>query len=171
MVRLLNTFVDICLLRVGPQQLPASISLLVATLAAYVMVGIVLARPLLPGLDPRLFAAIDTLLLLGFIWFALSFKGYYRRFIQTATAFAGTNVLLNAIAWLLLSWQARLAAQGVANELPALLLLAHLVWHVAVISNIVRHALSVSLAWGWGISLLYLFVYTLLIRLIMVALS
>jgi len=167
--RLISTLVDICLLRAGPQQLPLSFSLLTLCLIAYMALNIVLARLTLPFIDPMLFALIDVALLLGFVWFLLSFKGFYSRFNQTAMAFAGSGVIMGLVAWALLSWQASFVGANTAVTLPALLLLFHLIWNLAVISSIVRYAISISLMWARGVALAYFFFYMIIIRLITVA--
>lgn len=167
--RIISTLVDICLLRAGPQQLPFSSSLLVLCLIPYFALDVVLARLSAPIIEPVVFAVFDVSFMLGFVWFMLSFKGYYSRFNQTATAFAGSGILLGAVAWLLFSWQASYVDAGQQQAtLPSLLLLFHLVWNLAVISGIVRHAISISISWAWGVTLAYFFVYILVIRLVAV---
>ncbi|MBL4851748.1 MAG: hypothetical protein JKY90_05645 [Gammaproteobacteria bacterium] len=171
MNRFIRTVFDLCLLRAGPQQLPFSSSLLTFCLITYFALDVALAKLSIPFIDPMIFAGFDVVLLLGFVWFLLSFKGYYSRFTQTATAFAGSSVLLGIVAWALLSWQASFAGTENQVPLPSLLLLFHLIWSLAVISNIVRHAISITIAWAWGVTLAYFFIYILIMRLIAIAFS
>jgi len=162
---------DICLLRAGPQQLPFSSSLLTFCLITYFVLDVALAKLSMPFIEPMIFALFDIALMLGFVWFLLSFKGDYSRFTQTATAFAGSGVLLGIVAWVLLSWQTSFVGTENQTPLPSLLLLFHLIWNLAVISNIIRHATSITIAWAWGVTLAYFFIYMLIIRLIAVAFS
>ncbi len=169
--RFISTVLDICLLRAGPQQIPFSSNLLMMCLIAYFALDVMLARYYIPLIDPAVFALVDVALVLGFTWFLLSFKGFYSRFTQTAIAFLSSGVLLGLVAWALLSWQASFAGSKTDMALPSLLLLLHLVWSLAVISGIVRHAVSISLVWAWGVTLAYFFIYMIIIRLVTVAFS
>lgn len=169
--RFLSTLVDICLLRAGPQQLPHSSSLLVLCLIVYFSLDVALAKLSVNFVQPVAFALFDMGLMLGFAWFMLSFKGYYERFTQTAIAFSGSGILLGLVAWVLLSWQASYVDSQQAAALPSLLLLVHLIWNLAVISAIIRHAVSITLYWAWGVTLSYFFIYMIIIRLMAVAVS
>lgn len=169
--RFVRTLVDICLLRAGPQDLPYSPNLLVLSLVAYGALGVQMAKLGVPQLNPLLFSAIDIGLLLGFVWFLLSLKGGYSRFNQTALALSGTGVLLGILAWALLSWQSSLVEQNASPTVSSLLLLAHLVWNLAIIANIVRHAMAITMAWAWGVALAYFFIYMAIIRLIAVGVA
>lgn len=169
--RFISTLVDICLLRAGPQQLPHSSSVLALCLIPYFALGVAIAKLSIPYFEPVIFAAFDTGLMLLFVWFMLSFKGYYSRFNQTAIALAGSGVLLGLVAWVLLSWQASVVGAEQNLTVPSLLLLFHLVWNLAVISGIVRHAISISVSWAWGVTLSYFFLYMIMIRLIAVVFS
>lgn len=171
MSRVVSTLLGLCLLRGGPQDLPYSPALLILCLLAYGALGVQMARLGLPAVEPLTFSVIDIALLLGFVWFILSFKGLYSRFNQAATALAGTGALMGLIAWVLLSWQTQLLNQHASISLVSLLLLAHLVWHLAIIAGIVRHTLSITLTWAWGVTLVYFFIYMVIIRLVMVAIS
>lgn len=169
--RFVSTLVDICLLRAGPQDLPYSPNLLVLSLLAYTALGTKTASLGLPQVNPYIFSVINLLSLLFFAWFVLSLKGYYSRFNQTVIALFGTEVILGLLAWVLLAWQLQATDSGRESLLASVLYLALILWSLAINANIVRHALSITMAWAWGVSLAYFFIYMAIIRLITVGIA
>ena len=169
--RFVSTLVDICLLRAGPQDLPYSPNLLVLSLIAYVVLGVQTASLGLPDVNPFIFSVIDLLALLFFAWFVLSLKGYYSRFNQTVIALSGSGIILGLLAWVLLAWQLQATDSGRESLLASILYLILIMWSLAINANIVRHALSITMAWAWGVSLAYFFIYMAIIRLIAVGVA
>lgn len=94
-LRFLQSFLDIALWRKGPQDLPASTSLAILALIAYMAAGFVRMR--LFALDQSaalLFICIDVLMLGGWLWLVLAFFGRRQRFVQTITATLGVGLLV-----------------------------------------------------------------------------
>ncbi|MBS1214980.1 MAG: uncharacterized protein H6R26_3597 [Proteobacteria bacterium] len=148
---LLKLFVDICLFRRGPQDVPASQVLFGLAGLAYFIVGIALLG--LEGLwsDAILQVLVESLILLGFVWTNLKFIGFQARFLQTATAMLACDALISSFAIPLLSWMAISAdAKG-----AYLLLLILMLWHLAVVAHILRNALSRPLGVGIGLAIVY----------------
>jgi hypothetical protein len=151
---LLNYFVDLCLLRVGPQDLPVSIPLLSILTGLNILVGwvmIVDARGgLLTAFGESLF---ETGLMLAALYFALKSQQRLARFPQTATALMGSGLLLGLLALPLISWSQR------AESIEAgLLLLLLILWSIVVMGHILRNSFELSLSIGVGLA----FGYTLL---------
>ncbi|HHH39477.1 MAG TPA: hypothetical protein ENK50_07875 [Sedimenticola sp.] len=164
MGRLLNLFVDICLLRAGPQQLPASRFLLLLTLLLSLVTGtLVLVEGF--GLFPALAAqALDLLLLLGLMRAALIVRGMGARFLQAGTALFGSSVLINLLVMpLQLAIGDDPAASGF-SELAVLLYLVLLLWSVVVMGHILRHAFEIRLAAGILLSLGYFLLVNWLVQ-------
>lgn len=162
MLKLLNFFVDLCLLRRAPQDLPASQSLLVAVVIANGIAGIVLGLQAWDASGMALAATIlDIGVILGLLWVALQIRGVTPRFTQSATALLGAGTLFTLLAMPL---QPLLdAPDGI--ELGALLYLLLLVWVQLVYGHVLRHALNVSLLAGVALSLAYTFTSAVLIEL------
>lgn len=157
MQQLLKVFVAICLLRAGPQHLPASRFLLGLALAAHVLLGLAFALFTLPLAQALLAAVIGTALLLGVVQALLLVHRKSQRVQQTATALAGSEFLLGLLALPPTLWFH--AVQGnSARIVPSLLSLLLIVWSVVVTVHILRHALKVS----QGIALLFALGYTIL---------
>lgn len=135
---LIRLFIDICLFRKGPQDIPASSLLFLLALAAYLLTGITLL-----GLEEDLLSAVAESLaelgmLLAFVWLLLAVNKKTPRWHKTATALLGSDVVISAPALLLVGWT--LIAPDAAGI--HLLLFGMMLWHVGVVAHILRHALS-----------------------------
>lgn len=142
---MLRIFVDLCLLRAAPQDLPAARTLLGVTLAAYALVSLMLAAAQLSLSRALLYALLDTLVLALLTHTLLILRRAPARLPQTLSALAGTGAILGVIAWPLTTL-----------DEPSWLLFILLIWSLAVSANILRHALSVSLGVALLASLGYL---------------
>jgi len=152
---ILRLFIDIALLRRGPQDLPASAALLAATIAGYVVVNTLVSLVLPPTSGPWLaHLAVDVIFTL--VWYAALMRVYKRpeRFLQTTTAVFGFQMVLAplyiSIVWLVGRYQ--------NNQnwlLPiALLGLGALAWVLAVNGRVLKAALDRPLVVCIGLVLL-----------------
>ena len=152
-------FLAICLLRKGPQDVPASPVLLCLTLLSYGLSGV-----LIPLLDVDLstslmLTVLDIALLTGLTYGALTLRDYRQRFMQTLTALLGTGTLLQLLALPLLFL---LEQEGAGSGGPGwswLLWLVLFIWGIVIMAHILRHALSTSLGVGCLYSLAYVMLY------------
>jgi len=158
-MELIVLFVDICLFKRGPQDVPASRLLFGLALVAYWIVGIALLSLQSDWLEAVGQAVTESLLLLAFCWVLLWVTNRLSRLLQTATALLATDALISLPGALLLSWWlSRPDAPGLQFGLVALT-----VWHLAVISQVLRLAVSRPLAFGVVLALTYVGVtYTLM---------
>ena len=165
MGKLLQLFWEICLLRAGPQDLPASHSLLGLALVAYVIINILVATTFLPQASTIVFATtVDTLLLISLSWLILWVRMLTNRWNQTFTALAGTGCFFQLIIWPLSQFQPQVEGGDRAFILPSLLMLAILVWNLIVFGHILRHALSTSLMNGTLLAVIYQFSIIFIMR-------
>lgn len=152
---LFTTFLQIMLLRSGPQVLPASRHLLGLSLLLHWLTGVALG---LFGQPLRLsvFSALAaTLLMVALVHFILMLQRHRPRFTQTLTALAGCEVILGLIA---LPISTLYYAGDWARDIAALLLLAVLGWNVVLAAHIFRHALDIT----QGRGLIYAICYMLI---------
>ncbi|WP_290651043.1 hypothetical protein [Aquisalimonas sp.] len=150
MMQLVHTLIRICLFQEGPQALPAAAGLL----AALVALGWTASVLLLDQLVPEGMVAVEVTLATGFAllftWLALSLRGGTARFVQTASALFGTDlVVLLPAAPLLLA-----TADGDSPALQLALLILWL-WSIAIKGHIFRHALNLPLAGGVLVAVVY----------------
>lgn len=137
-----KTFIEIALLRGKPQDLPASPALLWSVVVLDVLSTYFLIDSNIAG--ARFYAVIvHTLVLAALLYVVLWWRDRPARFTQTATALFGGGILVTVVAWLLI------VALRVPFDLenPNFLLLATFLsaWVFAIMAQILRHALEVSL--------------------------
>lgn len=158
MTRILRTVLDICLLRAGPQDLPASFSLLVVALCANVATSWLLAAPEIGARNGLWLAATDAVVVIVLVHFALWVKNVPNRQQQTLIALFATAAIVGLVGWPLVRWRAALGDQIEDIVRPSLLLLVLTLWNLAVIGHILRHALSTTLFNGILLSILYMMI-------------
>ncbi|MBE2293492.1 MAG: hypothetical protein IAF00_01020 [Phycisphaerales bacterium] len=154
---LFDLFLDICLFRKGPQNVPASTALLKICLLAYAASGLlvlVLSTPLQVALLQIL---LDLVLLAGLLYLALILHQHSARFEQTLTAITGSGTLMSLLALPLTAWIVHQGPQG-DSEFPWLLILALMAWGIAIMTHILRQAFDTPV---W-VSALYALGYTFL---------
>ena len=171
MLALARPFVEMCLLRLGPQDLPASPFLLGVAVAAYVGLGVLVTALHYPFLTAVAISVTGTLIFGLLAYALLSVRGVAGRFFQTGAALAGTGVVLEAVALplvaLLEAGEPADAGSGAGSGAGAILVipwLVFLVWSWVVGGHILRHALSVRLPAGIGLSIALFWLSTLVIH-------
>lgn len=155
---LLKPFVDICLLRRNPQDLPTSGLLLALCLLAYALSGMLLSTIMLPAPTAFLAGLADTALLCLLTASVLYLQRLRARVPQTLSALAGTGAILSIVALPVTSWLHSASAAGRDTSLPDLALLALLVWSLVVAGHILRHALSTVFIVGLVLAVLFFWI-------------
>lgn len=148
---LLKLFLDICLYRKGPQDLPASGFLFRLVLVIYLALGTLLLAPDTGWLQAALQTAAETAMGLAVVAVLLYTVNRPKRFLQMATAWLGADALISALGIPPL----QLLASAGAGQLLGILWIALVGWHVAIMAHIVRHALSQPLPIGFVVAVLY----------------
>ncbi|HNW78895.1 MAG TPA: hypothetical protein PKH28_08275 [Candidatus Competibacteraceae bacterium] len=153
---LFNLFLDICLLRKGPQDVPAAPVLLGLCLFGYGLSGLLVLLMSTPFRVALLQILLDMALLSGLLYGVLFLHRHPARFPQTLSAVTGTGTLLGLLALPLMSW---IVHQGSAGDigLPSILLLSLMAWSIAVIAHILHFALAVPIWSGALYALTYTF--------------
>lgn len=145
----------ICLLRAGPQDLPASRFLLAWVLGLHALLGLVFGLFEGPAMRALAGALLGTVLLYVLAQVLLILRGRMVRLVQTVTALAGSEFLLGLIALLPALWF--YAVEGAGQRLlPSLLTLAILVWNLVVTGHILRHALEIHQSFALLLALGYI---------------
>ncbi|HUL45880.1 MAG TPA: hypothetical protein VLV25_02135 [Steroidobacteraceae bacterium] len=146
MREVIRLYVQIALLRRGPQDLPASRLLLILTVCGYAAVNALVSSLLPPstGWPPQL--AIDVLFTLAWYAALLQLTGRSERFLQTATAVFGFQAVLSPLL-IGSEWLMRRFGQDTTWQLPiAVAALALVIWLIAANSHVVKAALDWSSA-------------------------
>jgi hypothetical protein len=140
---LINPFIQICLLRQGPQDLPTSGILLAIALTAHTVMSVVLSHISLDTLHALLSGLLDTVLLVVLTGSLLYVQRRIVRVTQTVTALAGTGAIITFLALPLSGWLHGADQAAGEGGFALLLLLILTGWSLAVAGHIFRHALSV----------------------------
>ncbi len=147
--QLLKIYIDIIVLRRGPQDLPASQFLLLSVLMLYLASGLALFLTHVPTFSGALAElSVAALLEAGFFLVLLALRGKMARAPQTLSALWGSGAILTLAGLPLHLWMRALpeAAAGVA--LPGIGLLLLLILSLVVAGHILREALEIPLPGG-----------------------
>ncbi|RDH85426.1 MAG: hypothetical protein DIZ78_10795 [endosymbiont of Escarpia spicata] len=148
MKALLNFFVDLCLLRAAPQDLPASGVILAGTFLLNILVSLLMIVDARHGPGLALIESLfETFLMLTVLYLALRTRRLRGRFQQSATALMGSGLLLGLLALPLVAWSHR------SESTEAGLLL--IIWSIVVLGHIIRHTFGLTLNIGVALGVLY----------------
>ena len=146
MKELIQLFTQIALLRRGPQDLPASMLLLVITIVGYFGINFLVSSLMPPIKGWPAHLAVDVVFTLVWYVVLLRLAGRSERTLQTTTAVFGFQAVLSPLLviseWLMLRF-----AQDTTWQLPvALIWLMLVIWVIAANSHVVKAALEWSSA-------------------------
>ncbi|MGI9333913.1 MAG: hypothetical protein ACR2RL_12255 [Gammaproteobacteria bacterium] len=162
MTALIHPFVQVCLLRMRPQDLPFSHLLLGIALVAHTLVSVVGSATAYPLNQAIVAGAVETIVLVTLVAALLLAQSHRERLVQTLTALAGANAVLGFVALpvigLLPESSDAVNVSGVAN-VARIVLLVLLCWNVAVMGHVLRHALSIGMAFGMVLSVVFVWLY------------
>ncbi|HEB98910.1 MAG TPA: hypothetical protein ENJ05_05340 [Thiotrichales bacterium] len=153
----------LCLLRLGPQDLPASSFLLGMATLFYVAVGVLNALAYFPFWRALGVSLFDTLMLAAFLQLGLRSVGHPARFTQSFTALALAWGVIGLFA-VPLGYAFVAADNGGPSAFLMLFLMLTLVWSLAVMGHVLRHALDVSRGLGVAFAVAYFFLSQLLME-------
>jgi len=140
--QLVKLFWEICLLRKGPQDVPAAHILFWLLLLAGLLVDLVIAVNFVDFQQALLVVLANTVVLFGVVMLLLFLLGFSNRVVQTLTTLIGTGLVFSGIR-LPVMILVKLAPQnaGIFGMVEIFIL----VWSLVVIAHILRHALSIQL--------------------------
>jgi hypothetical protein len=172
-----RSFINLCLFRERPENLPASETLLLGVAAFYVLVQVI-SQPL-SDLPTKLLIFSANALLLGAVWFfILRLRQLATRWKQTATAMFGSLALTNLLAWpfnsdateSVLAVQSAMSDPAFAGDSPAglfmgpvLAITAIFVWQLSIQASILRQAITVHPAFSFIIVIGYTLVISVVL--------
>ncbi len=152
---LLQTLLGICALREGPQDLPYAPQQLIGVIAGNAVVTYIAVAnlPDTGTVVPQV--AMAAIFALAFLYGLLALYGLQARFVQSATALFGTDMIINLPVAALTFPLATHGTEDAPGAATAILLLWF--WQVAILGHIFRHALEIRLTWGVLLALAYSF--------------
>ena len=138
-------------LRGGPQYLPASWSLMILLVSAYLVQNFITGQQLEDehaAAKSLLAICLQVVVLTGLLYW----RSHLERFPQTLSALAGVGIVFNVITLILLSQ----SDPGTNQPVLALLWFVVFIWSLFVDAHIYRNALAVPLSMGMLITVLAL---------------
>ncbi len=156
---LFTSFMEICLFRSQPQDLPASNFFLGMLVLLSIVFGLLINLINLP-FEHAMLAVILNLSVIAIITqLVLRLYNKSLRFNQTLIAQLGTGIVIAVIAMPVIV-MLQYAEDNNVNMAPgAILWLILFTWELSVNAHILRHALSTSFVHGFVISVLYPLIY------------
>ena len=161
-----KAFLEICLLRKGPQDLPKSTELLILSLFMYTLIVVLLTVQSRPLVDALMVSFVDVGFLLLVTFLILKQHKHLDRWHQTMTALFGTGVVLGIFIFPLVFGGVQNQYEEWLQQIIVLLFLIMVIWNVAVLAHIVRHAISTSAGIGVMIAILYVWMSSLLVTML-----
>ena len=131
-----STFWRICLLRLGPQDLPRSSALLGLTVLVNLVLSLLINQRRLPLTESLILAGLEIAVLAGLTGVLLSAFSRAQRLVQTLSALMGSGAMIGLVALVMLS-----VFPALSNG-PRI---AIFVWNLLVIAHVLRHALEIQL--------------------------
>lgn len=143
MIALIRLFIDIALLRRGPEDAPHSVPVLVFTAAACFLVSVVLLLTLMAS-PAAAVGALAADVVFTLVWFAVLMRlfGRSERYVQTTIAVLGCQLVLNPPLLAVQALALRVPQDGTLVIFVVLLLLAMAVWLLAANARILKQALE-----------------------------
>lgn len=155
MYQLMVLFFEICMLRKGPQDVPAQPWLWRLLFVPYLLVNLLILLLGAGWTHALLQIAAETVLLVGFSFPLLYFSGKTARFPQTLAALLGSDVVISFCA---IPAIASLNTQ--AGDVAFIAMIVLMGWHWLVNGHIFRHALDRPLLFGLVLAFLYILIST-----------
>lgn len=142
MIPLIKLFLDICLLRRGPQDVPASSVLFALVLLASLTIDVTSIISQTAFADAMLVVFANTATNIAVIYVLLRVLGHVSRFQQTLIALLGTGLILSCMLLPMLAVNIYFESD---SSIFKFFLLGFHFWSLIIITHILRHALEINI--------------------------
>lgn len=160
---LFRAFFNICLLKKGPQDLPLSRELLALCLLLYTAVNILLALTTTTPARAIASGVLETALVSVLTIIILRLSRHPGRWVQTLIALTGTGCILGIMALPLFAGSLLFDSGELLQALLVILYLILIIWSLAIMGHILRHALDTTMGVGVVFAITYILITSLLI--------
>jgi hypothetical protein len=137
----------LCLLRAGPQDLPASYGWLSASLGGYTLLSVFNVLPLYSWGNALIQAVIETAVLVAWTYGALMLTHHPQRLVQTLTAVAAAGTVMGILLTPQVYTLFRAEVSGNPAPFTSFAYLLTVGWTLAVFGRIFQQALDLRQAW------------------------
>ncbi|MEX2353158.1 MAG: hypothetical protein WD709_03150 [Gammaproteobacteria bacterium] len=156
LIILFRTFFDICLFRKGPQDLPAARELFWLVMLCYGAISVALSFPYQTFYIAVITGVTEALMLLLITYTFVYLRSVTGRWRQTSTALAGTGVIFSLMAFPLFYLRVYLQSGPALQAFIGMVIICLILWNIAVMTHILKNALSSSYFLGVLASLAYI---------------
>ncbi len=160
-------FIDLCLLKAGPSDIPASQWLMKVTLAIYFILTVIVNQLDLSWNTSLLISVVDILVMIIFVSLVLNLHNLKVRYIQVITALAGSGCVMTIIAFPIIWWFYQVDPEQQAASFAMIIMIALLTWGFIVVAQIFRQALDVQLGRAMMVTVAYILISILATGLVM----
>lgn len=166
-MKLIQRFIEICLFKAGPQDLPTSHWLMKACLLFYFMVGVTVNRVEYNWEVSSLTSLTDMLVMVFVTLLLLKLRNLLNRYQQTITAMAATGSLIGLVGIPILWFAQTLDEQSQFVGFAMMLLVMVLFWSMMITAHIFRSALEIKPVTSVMITVVYTIINILAVGLTM----
>ncbi len=160
---LFTSFIEICLFRLGPQDLPSSTFFLGIIFVISTLLALLLNLINLSFQHAILAVIINLAIVIIITQLILRLYNKPMRFVQTLTAQLGAGIVISIVAAPVIVMLVYAEKNDVDMTAGVILWLILFLWEMAVTAHILRHALSTSFLQGFLMAILYPLIYFQLI--------
>jgi hypothetical protein len=166
--KLFNIYVDLCLLRAAPQDLPSSMFLVALTAVIGVITGTVVIVGSIGDLGVAFLAQLlDVVLLYVLVYALLAYTHRLARLPQTMAALFGAGVLVNLVTMPVQLLMGDDPATAPMGTLGVLLYLVVMIWALVIIGHILRHTLETRFGNGMLLAIGYFMLVNWLVQILL----
>ena len=160
---LFKAFFDLCLFRRKPQDLPQSIELLIVCLVTYILINFLVGLNTSTTLRAIQASFLETLFISMITVIILKLNKHTERWLKTLMAIMGTGCVISLLALPLFIGIFTLDAGKAVQSVILMVYLVLLVWNIAIMGHILRHALETTMGVGVLFALIYIVITSILI--------
>lgn len=154
-MNIVTRFIEICLFKAGPADVPVSHWLMKVTLVSYFIIGVVLSR-IDNSWEISLFSSLtDMLMMVVVLWLLLQFRGLLARYQQTLTAMAGAGSCLGIVGIPIVMLFNQVSDNERFASVAMLLMIALMFWSLMITAHIFRLALEVKTGTSVALTVAY----------------
>jgi hypothetical protein len=152
---MIQRYIDLCLFKASPADMPASANLLKLTLLVYFSVGVAICLMDM-GWTMSLFSSFsDMIFMIIAVGLLLQIHGLQIRFQQTLMALSGAGICLGLVSLPVVIWFNSIAEAEQASSYAMLFMIIIMFWGLMITSHIFRYALDISVGFATVITVIY----------------
>ena len=166
-MEIISRFIDLCLFRASPSDIPTSRWLMKVVLLLYFILGVIVNQLDMNWTESLWVSAADVFVMLIVVGLLLSFRGFQARYVQVITALAGAGCCMTIAGFPIIWWFYQIEPEQQATSLALLLMVALLLWGLMVVAQIFRESLEIKSGIAMMVTISYILLTIVVTGLIM----